>query len=276
MVVYQCETCLTEFTGKSQYEKHLNKKNPCSVLITAQKKKSIIFKCKCGAEFTRKDNLKRHLTSCADKPNKINNTNSINNGIQSFGNNNNITVQYNLFPFGKDGITSLTVPEKIAIFSSDENPMEMIIVKVNLDPHKLNHHNVGYVDNHCAYGWIFDGTNWMTESIDTILQVLFESKEKDLLQIHGEIKDFLSADANYSIKNRLDALNKKVYAGNNIDVSSRKKLIKHLKKHLYNNRNLMLEAKKHVESENKNTNHQNEFKNILKEGVTIDIFEKLI
>ena len=69
--------------------------------------------------------------------NQIINTGDINQIINT-DDNNNITIKYNLFPFGK-------------------NPIEIIIIKVHLDPVKIDHHNVGYTDEHSGYGIIFDG-----------------------------------------------------------------------------------------------------------------------
>ena len=175
-----------------------------------------------------------------------------------------------MFPFGKDGVDCLTTPEKIAIFSSDENPMEMIIVKVNLDVNKPNHHNVGIPDLHSGYGIIFDGDKWITERINVIMNVLLDSKEKDLLKIHGEIKDFLSEDVNKTIKDTLGDLNHNLNRGNHIDIKSKKTLIAHLKKHFYSNKNLVIEAKKHTMKELHINNNHNKFKNILKDGVTIE------
>lgn len=53
-------------------------------------------------------------------------------------------------------------------------------------------------------------------------------------------------------------------------------MIAHLKKHFYNNHNLVLEAKKHTDKGIKNNNHKNNLKNILKEGYTIEDIEKRI
>jgi len=284
MVEYQCNKCKKIFVKKYNYLKHIKRKTSCTILkkyFQTQQK----FKCKyCGKLFNRKDNYNRHTKSC----NKKNNTpkkikqNIIKNrqiikGDNNINNNNNIVIkQYNLFPFGKDGIDCLTTPEKVAIFSSDENPMEMIIVKVNLDPSKINHHNIGYTDEHRGYGIIFDGDSWLTERIDVIMEVLFESKEGDLLKIYDEIKEFLSDHDNNTIKDTLNDLNKKLNPRNKIDAVSKRNLVAHLKKHFYNNRDLIIEAKKHTNNNNKKPNHKNKLKNILKDGLTIeDIDRKL-
>ena len=224
MVQYQCETCFKIFTRKSSYTSHLSRKNPCTFAenINYKVKK---FKCKyCNKSFDRKDCFKKHVEKCSKSNPKIDVKNNINNNVKNNknitnknknnngninsqfvnGDNNKIIIKhYNLFPFGKDGMDCLTIPEKIAIFSSDENPMEMIIVKVNLDANKPNHHNVGIPDLQSGYGIIFDGDKWITERINVIMEVILDSKEKDLIKIHDEIKDFLSDDVNKTIKDTL-------------------------------------------------------------------------
>ena len=180
MVEYQCNKCTKTFTKKYNYMKHNERKTPCSILnnnFRITKK----HKCKnCNKKINRKDNYKRHIEKCKKNISikKYNVNSGSNYGQIINGNNNNIIIKnYNLLPFGRDGIECLTTPEKIAIFSSDENPMEMIIIKVNLDPLKINHHNVGYTDEHSGFDIIFDGDEWLTERIEVILEILFESKE---------------------------------------------------------------------------------------------------
>jgi len=283
MVEYQCNKCSKKFIRHGDYDRHLARKTPCTVTKNIDKKIKI-YKCKyCDTTSNRIDVIDRHTKTCANNTMEINiknNKNKNKNGTQviTTGNYNNITIkQYNLFPFGKDGIDCLTTPEKIAIFSSDENPMEMIIVKVNPDSVKINHHNVGYTDEHNGYGIIFDGDSWLTERIDVIMEILFESKEKDLLKIYNEIKDFLSDHDNNTIKNTLDDLNKKINPRNRIDVASKKNLIAHLKKHFYNNRNLVIEAKHQTENnKTKSNNCKNKLKNILKDGFTVEDVDKII
>ena len=216
-----------------------------------------------------------------NKNNIKNNNIHGNNQIISGDNGKIIVKNYNLFPFGKDGVDCLSIPEKITIFSSDENPMEMIIVKVNLDINKPNHHNVGIKDLQSGYGIIFDGDKWLTERISAIMEVLLESKEKDLLKIHDEIKDFLSDDVNKSIKDTLNDLNHNLNRGNHIDIKSKKTLIAHLKKYFYNNRKLAIKFKKHTSNEsitdkNSMNDDNNRFENILKKGCTIEDIENHI
>lgn len=279
MTVITCDRCNKDFYNKSHYNDHINRKTPCTKLKKYNYQVDGLYCEDCGKYFSRPYTLSRHQKSSCDKCLVTNTTNTIEKGNNNTinyhsgsGNINNIVIKQYLFPFGKDGIDCLTTPEKIAIFSSDENPMEMIIVKVNLDSKKTDHHNVGFTDQHSGYGIIFDGGKWLTERIDIILQILFESKEKDLLKIYDEIKDFLSDDLNGTIKDKLDDLNKAIDPRNTIDADAKRNLIAHLKKHLYNSRGLALNAKKLTELKAR----KNIYKGILKDGVTIEDIDKSI
>lgn len=281
MVQYQCKKCFRYFGNKTDFDRHLARKTPCDqdVNIYTEPKN---LKCKvCDKNFHRKDKFNEHNK----KHHPINlNNNKNDNMVNNIGDHNNNSVNivniknynnYIPFPFGKDGIGCLTTPEKIAIFSSDENPLEMILIKINLDPHKINHHNVGIPDLQSGYGIIFDGNKWITERINVIMEVLLNSKEKDLMDIYNEIKGFLSADANDNIKTTLGGINHTINPINKINVNAKKNLIAHLKKHLYNNRHLALEAKKRTNNLLMNSLNKNQ-KNILKDGVTIDDLDNYI
>ena len=68
MVLYNCEKCNKEFNQKSNYLKHINRKNPC-ILI---ENNIIIYKCeKCNKEFNHKTSYLYHI-------NKVNSCNDIN------------------------------------------------------------------------------------------------------------------------------------------------------------------------------------------------------
>jgi hypothetical protein len=269
-----CERCDKIFYNRAHLEDHLNRKIPC--IPTDTKNKNPVNKnyCeKCNKYFKRPYTLNRHIDTIHNNDNEIqnnaisnvktnkNDTNQINTG----SNNKFVIKQYNLLPFGKDGIDCLTTLEKIEIFFSEENPLKMIIEKVNLDPLKLNHHNVGYIDIHSGYGIIFDGDQWIIERIEVILEILLESKEKDLLKIYDELKDFLLDHANDNCKCVLNDINKIINPRNKIDAAAKRIFIGYLKKHLYNNRNLAIDAKKNTKIKTGINNHKNKSRNVLKE-----------
>jgi hypothetical protein len=284
MVKYVCKKCNKTFDRKYVFDRHNARKTSC-VFGSKTNKKLTENKCeKCDCAFSRKDALLRHNKNCNGT--KIITTNKSvsgknNTAIQCDikGNKNNVVINNNnyLFAFGKDGIDCLSSPEKITIFESDENPMEMIVVKTNLDPLKLNPHNVGVTDLHSGYGIIFDGNRWLTERIDIIMEVLLNSKEKDLLDIYEDIKESLSEDGHKSVKNALDDLDKGIRPRTKMDVKAKKNLIAHLKKHLYDKHHLALEAKKRTTNDDNITNvKEKRCKNILKPGLTIEELDRQI
>jgi DNA-directed RNA polymerase subunit RPC12/RpoP len=68
MVSYKCEKCNKEFNQKSNYLKHIHRKNPCIIIDN----NIIIYKCeKCNKEFNHKTNYLYHI-------NKVNSCNDIN------------------------------------------------------------------------------------------------------------------------------------------------------------------------------------------------------
>lgn len=74
MVLYKCERCNKKFNMKNDYRRHINRKNPCSILAVPAE----YFECsKCHSMFVSTDLLKHHLDNYCPFINY--NTNSINN-----------------------------------------------------------------------------------------------------------------------------------------------------------------------------------------------------
>jgi len=210
MVEHECPNCLKKFKKKYSLERHLNKKNPCDSA------KNSHLKCKfCNKRFCRKDSLNRHIKTMhanITKQIKKLNIDGDNNNVQSvmvdklIHNHNGDVINNNYFvlcPFSKEEIDKLSTNDKICIFSSNENPIIMIVVKTNLNPETIEYHNVGYKDLNSGYGYIFNGKTWITKDIKSIINEIFNSKQNDLIKIHDEIKNFLSKEQNKLIENKL-------------------------------------------------------------------------
>jgi enoyl reductase-like protein len=67
MVLYYCDKCNKTFSKRYNYLMHINRKTPCSNENENDNENEEIneLSCKyCNKEFSRKDNLKRHLITC--------------------------------------------------------------------------------------------------------------------------------------------------------------------------------------------------------------------
>lgn len=62
MTIYTCEYCQTIFTAKSNLSRHQRRAKYC---LQARSLESEEFLCRCGKQFSRKDNLRYHQDKCS-------------------------------------------------------------------------------------------------------------------------------------------------------------------------------------------------------------------
>ena len=216
---YKCEQCEKEFTKKDSYNKHLRRKNPC-VSRDSWDKTLRPFGCDtCNATFTKKYNLDRHIENIHAK---IDNKNSVDKYV---ANKNDTIIHHDTIPFGMDGISTLSLSEQCEVFGHGTNSIESILLKINLNENKPTHHNVCISSLSKGYGFIFNGSEWVSETINTIMTTILVSKERDLNLIYENIRETLPKELNtfilYKLKEcRCTISNKK----------TRKTLIQNLKK----------------------------------------------
>ena len=282
MVVYTCSRCGKQFLQKCKYDNHLNRKIKCFVTNKTISHINNNIYCEiCDKYFSRPDVLKKHNSSKSHLLLQNKNIKNGNNSQQIIGDNNKIINKnyYFLLPFGKEEIDALTTEDKIAIFTSRENPLIMIIIKTNLNPITTQYHNVGYTDNHLGYGLIYDGETWQQKEIKEIMNDLLHSKREDLLKIYEEIKEYLSDVENNNIKTKMDDVNVMVYPISVNQFNNRKMFISKLKKRFCTNKHLLLEA---VNRSNKPITEiiKNksifDYKNILRDGLTIEKLDEIL
>jgi uncharacterized C2H2 Zn-finger protein len=76
MVFYNCEKCNKEFSQKSNYLSHINRKKSCIIDDDDDNTNVIIYKCnKCNKEFNQKCNYLSHINrkkSCISNDNTNN------------------------------------------------------------------------------------------------------------------------------------------------------------------------------------------------------------
>jgi len=253
-----CERCKKRFNHKRRYEEHLSRKISCLIReddiydIDDNENKNENH-CKiCSRSFSRKDTLERHKKTqlhklLAKKSIKKNNgkiaikgNNNSNNKV--IINNNKNKNYYFISPFNQEEINELTPEEKIKIFSSNENPIVMIIIKTNLNPSTPQYHNVGYTNMNKACGYIFNGNTWQKKEICAIMNDLLNSKRKDLLKIYDEIKEYVSEEQNKNIQIKIDDIGNTVEPKLEHQVRSKRRLLLNLKNKFSNNKHLIIEA----------------------------------
>lgn len=268
MVIYTCDRCKKNFNKKYDYDNHVDKKIPCIINSKINKNIKKLFFCDiCNKHFNRSDVLKKHLKTLTHNNNKIRlnykinkniiNKNIINgnkNDITNFnnngsgninGNNNNVTINKNYYfisPFGQEEINKLTIAEKLSTLLSPENPIVKIVLVTNLDPNKPEYHNVGYTDLKSGYGIIFNGKSWEKKDIGATINELVRSKKNDLFKLYLELDPYLSEADSKIIKEKLQRVENIVEPKIHFHVQSNKKMLKNLKTHFYNNRDLVYDA----------------------------------
>ena len=181
---------------------------------------------------------------------------------------------YFISPFGKSEINKLTFEDRIKIFSNNDHPLIMIIKNTNLNTSTPEFHNVGYIDDHSIWGYVYDGENWIKDKINNILTELLNSKRDDLIKIYNDIKEFISEDDSVRISCNLDHMKYEIVPLDEKQRGYKRKLFSDTKKKLFDKRNLCLNAIKNSGKPIKMKNNNN-YHNILKEGLTFDTIRKI-
>lgn len=282
MTKFVCKRCHKDFYDKINYKKHKNRKFKCEEKPASTEKKPEI-KCEhCGQKFSRPFTLKRHLENICnvnnvttniitDNTNQKNeeqknkahlndagimagndNNNTVDNSKNDITNNinttNNIIINNNNYitPFGKEKLNILSMEDKIEIFVSESNPMEMLIVKINFDPKHPENHNVGYTDTHSAYGIYYNGKKWRKERINCVLDKLFEYGEAKLYSIHQEIDEFLEEPLKTEIPMTLKKISKTLNSQDVNDVRDKNNMKSYFKATMHDKKELVIDAQIHT------------------------------
>ncbi|XWV26675.1 hypothetical protein QJ857_gp0385 [Tupanvirus soda lake] len=275
MIEYKCNKCNKIFQKKSHLQDHLNRINPCNL-----KKQKI--KCEyCNKMYSRTDTLNRHINTIhTDVIKKANIVNAEHNNIHGNQNiyNGDVTINNNnyfvLCPFSHEEIDKLSTDDILWIFGSDDNPIIMIVIKTNINPETKEYHNVGYTDLKSGHGYIFNGKTWIKKDIQSIINELLNSKQRDLLKIYNVIKDLLPEEERKLIENKLTDIKDSVEPKLEIHTRSKKRLITNLKNQLYNNRHLVCESIKKSGKPIVGDVSRNKRRNIIGD-MTVEEFDKL-
>ena len=242
MPEYKCEVCLKIFKQKSDYTRHINRKNPC--------KENRLYKCiKCGKELKSYGSLHNHMKKnvCSHilkventdikNINNISNVQYINNNIQ---NNQNIHMDnVKLIKFANEDLSMIKDDVYKKFINSGFKSVPSLIEHVHFNPHNPNQHNIYISNMKNTFILVFDGEKWEVKDRDDIIEDLMNSKTDHLLEKFDELMEELP---NSAIKKFQRFIDKKD------DDKVVEKIKKDIKLILYNNRHLPIEIRKKIES----------------------------
>jgi hypothetical protein len=226
MINYVCEKCNKEFNKKSNYIKHINRKNPC----IKEEINSITYKCKkCNKEFDKKLNYTNHINKNKDcsiidlqekysnleiecqqlkqinqelkiENNKINEllekcitnkNNIITNTNTNIINNNNTNntnniIKIKLVNFGQEKYTKLTKEEQQHILKYSKQSMANLIKYLHINDRMPEYKNVCVKNLRGKGGYLYEGNKWMHLNYNILIMMLFKNKINDLDKILTE------------------------------------------------------------------------------------------
>lgn len=246
MVEYTCDRCGMKFDQKIVFDRHLKRKAKCpKKKFNSKTNKKMEHKCgHCKRNFSRKDSLKRHITTCKKKKDKntikIKNSNKGDNNKIINKNSNNVYNIYGpiiMIPFGRDGVNCIDSETFKKLMNSNKNIIETLISNINLNPKKPQHHNVYYGDIKSSYGEVYEKKKWVKMKISEILDTLIDTKIGSLNDYLSDMKDFLNEKTRNKIKETIENFD---YTRPN----SRKKLKSYLKPIIYNHKDMIIKTRK--------------------------------
>ena len=241
MINYICEKCNKEFNKKSNYIKHINRKNPC----IKEEINSITYKCEnCNKEFDKKINYTNHINKnkkcniidlqekysnleieCQQlkqinqelkiENNKINEllekcitnknniiTNTNTNIINNTNNTNNI-IKIKLVNFGQEKYTKLTKEEKQHILKYSKQSMANLIKYLHINDRMPEYKNVCVKNLRGKGGYLYEDNKWMHLNYNILLMILFKNKINDLDKILAENEN-LNISSSKNIQGLID------------------------------------------------------------------------
>lgn len=266
MVIHKCDRCLREFTKKSQYEYHINRKHICqlhpsvsthdksqevdesSMLLILKelehmrtelksvkeelvsvKKENVKMKNKSKKDITKiKQNVNLSLTRKSQpKHNNVNiDKNFVNNG----------TVNMNIVAFGKEKM-DFDIDE-ISSLCQGHKTIPNFIDFVHFNENKPENHNV-YMPSRKNKNEVFvhNGSKWILADKHVITEQLID---KGTAYVEGRLEELKTKIS----KSKLNAVERSINAYNDVNdsnhVETTKKITKDVELILYNNKDIVL------------------------------------
>jgi uncharacterized C2H2 Zn-finger protein len=272
MTTYICDVCKKKFRDKTNYTRHVNRKNKCIPPSITE------YTCPyCNAEFTEKSNLSRHIKKyCTSEFKKlhdkyleikeenkklkeelqnknnlhgpaptIKNINS-NNGniIESInGNNNNIVVNNNIIlAFGKENKIA-SKDDYIMILNTGKKALCNYVKFIHFNSKKPENHNI-YVSNlHDLYCNASDGNKFIIHKKDIMIDNLITDYYNILDEQYYKLINELNENSSKEYRNYCDDTGNKI-----TDKEKREDIIGIL----YNNRHMPINRYRIIQAHKEN------------------------
>ena len=233
---YICELCKKDFTDKSNYNKHINRKNICikdeikcrqcnkifdSLLaLKRHLNKKVVcnnnmyYQCEiCKKQYLNKYRFNQHMKKI-HPVNQNNNENIhqlINNGTINNNNNNGTINNYNITisPFGQEKIDFLEdIKKQIEILNNGYKCMKNLIIAKHYDNKHPENHNLYISDLQRKKIVVYTGEIWEICNKDEIFTKLQKNNIPHITAWHKEYKDNLTEQANKEIITLLKSIDK--------------------------------------------------------------------
>ena len=244
MVTYECKRCGLKTNRETDYNRHLNRKIQCYPNDPHKNTKKYIenFRCdKCDRDFSRKDSLARHNKTYHVEINGNNNNTQIggdhNNqtNIDQQNNINNPIIHIHtpdIYSYLHNDINDLTLFEQYLSLTSKNSPYTALLDNLNLNPNKPVYHNIHLGNINKNMMDVHNGEKWIKEIMLNALSGIIDTKRIMIQMIFNRFRCFLNKKATHLIP-------KAFYYGCPQNYYFHKKIVQHIKAHLYNNRNII-------------------------------------
>lgn len=147
-----------------------------------------------------------------------------------------LTSQSNPKSFAQDGTRCINLTDLTKIIKSDNCMFETMIININLNPDKPQHHNILYKDLKSSYGEVYEDGVWVRKKMDEILEILIDTKMDDLSKILHDVGNIINKQSRNKIKDTIKSVGHDRPA-------ARRRLKSILKPIFYNYRELVMETK---------------------------------
>ena len=244
MVNYTCEYCKKSFDHKGAFERHNNRKNPCTRQILNDD-----LKCKlCEKEYEFASSLYKHIK---EKHNDEQYINIEKQNIEQHNNTNvnvdvegdfNVDGDVKVVKFGEENLSYISDDTFKKIIGRGFKSLEEFMNHVHFNKDHPENHNIYVASLKDGHVVTYNGKRWDVGLADQMLDDLIQQKSDILEEKYDEIADKLSPMESKKFNN---FINRKDDAKVNL------KLKRELRVQLYNNSHFAKGAKKLMEEKEK-------------------------